>query len=47
MSRVAVSPEIVQWARERAHLDLDACIRFDVTYQSIFTMLRTLQVQYH
>lgn len=24
MSRVAVSPEIVQWARERAHLDIDA-----------------------
>ncbi|MEX2515473.1 MAG: ImmA/IrrE family metallo-endopeptidase [Gammaproteobacteria bacterium] len=24
MTRVAVSPELVQWARERAHLDMDA-----------------------
>ena len=26
MTRVAVSPELVQWARERAHLDVDALV---------------------
>jgi len=26
MNRVAVSPEVVQWARERAHLDIHGLI---------------------